>query len=158
MSCLPWSSDRYRQPLEPQIVDDPRRSLFFEPFCDCRRILVRDPATIADRRRARQFGRNRPRLSRISGIHGNGVRARRPRFDRGERVAEGRAFYRHRIRMFTTLDLTPEQVHQIGSAEVQRIRGEMQQILDQLNFPAASPNSPNRSGRTNDSSPRLRTN
>ncbi|MCA9165665.1 MAG: DUF885 domain-containing protein, partial [Planctomycetales bacterium] len=43
-------------------------------------------------------------------------------------LPNGRDFYRHRVRQFTTLDITPEQVHEIGLNEVQRIRKEMETI------------------------------
>jgi uncharacterized protein (DUF885 family) len=50
-------------------------------------------------------------------------------------LPDGRALYQHRVRRFTTLDLTPEQVHATGLAEVKRIGGEMQVILKQVGFP-----------------------
>ena len=46
----------------------------------------------------------------------------------------GREFYRHRVRRFTTMDITPEQVHEIGLKEVQRIRSEMENIPRKLKF------------------------
>jgi uncharacterized protein (DUF885 family) len=46
----------------------------------------------------------------------------------------GREFYQHRVRRFTTLDVTPEQMHQTGLSEVARIRGEMQQIIDRVDY------------------------
>ena len=38
---------------------------------------------------------------------------------------DGEAFYRHQIRLFTTIDLGPEEIHAIGLAEVERLREEM---------------------------------
>ena len=46
----------------------------------------------------------------------------------------GRDFYRHRVKKFTTLDTTPEEVHKVGLREVKRIRGEMQQIIERVGF------------------------
>lgn len=46
----------------------------------------------------------------------------------------GRDFYRHRVRKYTTLDTTPEEVHQRGLAEVKRIRGEMDEIIERVGF------------------------
>ena len=51
----------------------------------------------------------------------------------------GQAWYRQQIREYTTLDLSPEQIHQIGLDEVARIRGEMDAIIDQLGFAGRSP-------------------
>lgn len=49
-------------------------------------------------------------------------------------LPDGPAFYRSQIRQYTTLDLTPEQIHERGLAEVARIRAEMQAIIDGLEF------------------------
>jgi uncharacterized protein (DUF885 family) len=49
-------------------------------------------------------------------------------------LPDGRDFYRHRVRKYTTLDITPEEVHQTGLAEVARIRAEMQEIMRQVEF------------------------
>ncbi len=42
-------------------------------------------------------------------------------------LPNGRAFYQHRIRYFTSLDLSAEQVHDTGQSEVKRIRAEMEE-------------------------------
>jgi len=47
---------------------------------------------------------------------------------------EGRDYYRALTRYFTTLDLTPDEVHQVGLDEVARIRGEMDAIIEDLDF------------------------
>lgn len=46
----------------------------------------------------------------------------------------GAAMYAHAARVNTTSDLTPQQIHDLGLAEVKRIRQEMQAIIDQLGF------------------------
>ncbi|MFN2327765.1 MAG: DUF885 family protein [Chromatocurvus sp.] len=49
-------------------------------------------------------------------------------------LPDGEAFYLAQIREYTTLDLTPEQIHEQGLAEVARIWAEMQQIRDEVAF------------------------
>lgn len=49
-------------------------------------------------------------------------------------LPNGREYYRHRVRHFTTLDTTPEIVHSIGQAEVLRIRAEMDEIIKRVEF------------------------
>jgi uncharacterized protein (DUF885 family) len=46
----------------------------------------------------------------------------------------GREFYRYRVRHFTTLDITPEEVHQLGHSEVKRIRAEMDGVIEASGF------------------------
>lgn len=47
---------------------------------------------------------------------------------------EGRDYYRALVRNFTTLDLSPDEVHNIGLAEVARIRAEMDTVIEQSGF------------------------
>lgn len=47
---------------------------------------------------------------------------------------DGKAYYQQQIREYTTLDWSPEKIHNIGLAEVKRIRGEMEQIIRDLEF------------------------
>lgn len=47
---------------------------------------------------------------------------------------KGRDYYQNRLEHYTTLKLTPEQVHQIGLDEVARIRAEMQTIITKVGF------------------------
>jgi uncharacterized protein (DUF885 family) len=49
-------------------------------------------------------------------------------------LPDGRAYYRLKIREFTTLDLTPEEIHKTGLAEVERIRGEMDAVMKEVGF------------------------
>src|SRR4029079_1464809 len=46
----------------------------------------------------------------------------------------GRAFYQHEIRDFTSLNLTPEVIHKIGLSEVDRISREMEAVIKQTGF------------------------
>lgn len=47
---------------------------------------------------------------------------------------EGRAYYEALTRYFTTLDMTPDEVHEIGLSEVVRIRVEMDEIIKEVGF------------------------
>ncbi len=49
-------------------------------------------------------------------------------------VPGGRDMYRALVRQHTTLDLTPEQVHQTGLEEVARIRAEMEAVIAETGF------------------------
>ena len=51
------------------------------------------------------------------------------------RIPNGEAIYRHRLRSSTTTDYTPDEIHDIGLAEVVRIEGEMHAILDTQQIP-----------------------
>jgi uncharacterized protein (DUF885 family) len=125
----------YEKSIVPHIVEDPTESLLYEPF-------EQFPESIPEGDRARLAEAGRMAIS------GSVVPAYRTFlvFMREEYVPaareeiaasalpDGRAFYEFRIRRFTTLDLTPQQVHEIGLAEVARIRAEMETIIERVGF------------------------
>lgn len=49
-------------------------------------------------------------------------------------LPDGLRFYEHRVRMFTSLDVTPQEVHRIGHEEVARIRKEMETVIARTGF------------------------
>jgi uncharacterized protein (DUF885 family) len=121
--------------VETHIVEEPQRSLLYEP-------LEKLPPTVAEdeHERLREAAREAIAESVVPGY-------RRFRdFMRDEYVPrtrgsisasalpDGRDFYRFRVRRFTTLDLTPDEVHQLGLNEVKRIRGEMEEIIRRVEF------------------------
>jgi uncharacterized protein (DUF885 family) len=51
------------------------------------------------------------------------------------KLPDGEAYYKSQIKLWTTEpDLTADQIHQVGLAEVARIKGEMQAIMKQVGF------------------------
>ncbi len=51
-----------------------------------------------------------------------------------EKLPDGEAYYRSKIREFTTLDLSPDQIHAIGLQEVASIHAEMLAVMKQVGF------------------------
>jgi uncharacterized protein (DUF885 family) len=49
-------------------------------------------------------------------------------------MPNGEAYYAYQLASNTTTDLTPDQVHELGLAEVARLRGEMEQIMHAVGF------------------------
>ena len=49
-------------------------------------------------------------------------------------MPNGTKWYAYNTRYHTTTELTPQRIHEIGLAEVERIRGEMEQIIRELEF------------------------
>lgn len=47
---------------------------------------------------------------------------------------DGQAYYAYRARLFTTTDMTPEQIHALGQREVARIRAEMDSVVSKSGF------------------------
>jgi uncharacterized protein (DUF885 family) len=51
-----------------------------------------------------------------------------------EDMPDGKAFYRAKIREFTTLDMSPEEIHSLGVAEVARLHDEMLAVMKETGF------------------------
>ena len=49
-------------------------------------------------------------------------------------LPDGQAYYQAQIREYTTLDLPPAQIHQIGLDAVAQIRAQMQQVMQDVHF------------------------
>lgn len=49
-------------------------------------------------------------------------------------LPNGKDYYAHQVRHYTTLDLTPEQIHEKGLAEVKRIGAEMREVIAEVGF------------------------
>ncbi len=127
---------RYRQPIEAQIVDDPQKSRLYAPLLD-----FPEKVPEAERERLRTEAQAAIRAGVVPGYQ------RFLAFMQDEYVPhcrdtiaasalpKGRDYYRYCVRKFTTVDsLTPEEVHAIGKREVARIRGEMDKIIADVGF------------------------
>lgn len=51
-----------------------------------------------------------------------------------EALPNGKEYYRQKIREFTTLDLSSEEVHQIGLAEVEKLHAQMVDVMHETGF------------------------
>ena len=125
----------YETTYNTHILDDPTRSVFYQPF-------NRLPATIpaAERERLVQAGRQAVLNGAVQGYRTFGafmdaeyLPRLRPTISASD-LPNGPAFYQQRVRYYTTLDLTPDAVHQMGLAEVSRIRGEMDAVITKTGF------------------------
>ncbi|WP_197527661.1 DUF885 domain-containing protein [Posidoniimonas polymericola] len=125
----------WQESVDPHVVDDPVDSLLYKPFEE-----FPESFSTADQERLRAAGRDAiaqvvsPAYARFKQFMADEY-VPNCRTDIGaSALPGGRDFYRHRVRHFTTLDLTPDEVHQRGLAEVARIRGEMQAIVERVEF------------------------
>ena len=49
-------------------------------------------------------------------------------------IPDGKKYYEQLAKHYTTTDLTPDEIHEIGLKEIQRIRTEMEEIIDSVNW------------------------
>jgi uncharacterized protein (DUF885 family) len=127
---------RYHEPIEAQIVEDPEKSLLYKPFLE-----FPEGVPESDRDALREAGRQAVAQSVVPSYRKflEFMRTEYVPNCRGTTAASalpnGRDYYRFCVTKFTTLDdATPEQVHATGKAEVARIRAEMDEIIKKLKF------------------------
>jgi len=51
-----------------------------------------------------------------------------------EKLPDGKAYYQAQIKEFATVDMTPEQIHQLGLSEVAKIRAQMEDVRKETGF------------------------
>jgi uncharacterized protein (DUF885 family) len=56
-----------------------------------------------------------------------------------ESLPDGKAFYRQQIHEYTTLDLSPDQIHQIGLEQVAKIHAQMLEVMEDSGFKGSFP-------------------
>lgn len=125
----------YTDTITAHIVDDPTKSELYKPFLSF-------PASVpeADRAALEAEGRKAIVEAIVPGYR-RFLEFMEKRYIPGARATlgasqmpGGKAYYDHLVRQYTTLDLTAEQVHQIGLGEVARIEAEMKEVIRQVGF------------------------
>ncbi len=126
---------RVPKQIRKQIVDDPAKSPFYKPFRDMpesieesrvnelqteAQTVIRDDIVPAYKSFLKFFEtKYLPACFDEVGV---------------SQIPRGQEFYAYRARMFTTTEMTPREIHEIGLAEVKRIRAEMEQIVKDVKF------------------------
>jgi len=117
------------------IVEDPTKSVFYVPFSNF-------PSTVpaSETERLRQKGIEAIRESVVPGYRAflefmtkEYVPATRQTLGASQ-LPNGRKYYEYLVHHFTSLDLTPVEVHQIGLNEVERIHKEMDEVIRSVGF------------------------
>ncbi|MCM2258439.1 MAG: DUF885 domain-containing protein [Vicinamibacteria bacterium] len=125
----------YEGTISAHVVDDVEQSLFDAPFKNF-------PAGVpeADRARLREAGRAAIRDAVIPAYRELLLFFTKEYLPGGRTTLgasewpRGRELYAHLVKSYTTMDVTPDQVHETGLAEVARIRAEMEQVIAKSGF------------------------
>ena len=120
--------------IQAQLKENPEDSSFYEPFK-----AMSDRLSRAEQERLRAMGRETirdavlPAFESLADFLGTEYRASET--VGVEQLAEGKAYYAFNIKRYTTLTTTTAaEIHQVGLAEVKRIREDMDAIIDELGF------------------------
>lgn len=121
--------------IRAQIVESPEDSPIFRPFEEF-------PASIdePDRERLRQAAREAiaetivPAYEKLLAFFVDHYLPNARESIALSALPDGEAWYRHRVRDMTTTGLSPEDIHELGLREVERIRAEMDALIEQTGF------------------------
>ena len=125
----------YDVTISTHVVAAPEKSIFFAPF-------RKYPAGVPPEERARltEAGRHAVFEGAVAGFRALGDFMRTEYVPRARTsiaasaLPHGRDYYAHLVKSFTTLDVTADQVHEIGRQEVLRIRAEMDAVIAKTDF------------------------
>ena len=125
----------YEVTIESHVVDDIEKSVFFAPFASYRPGVPEE-----ERSRLTREGRAAiqeaviPAYARFLAFFLDEYRPGARETLGASALPDGAAYYQHLIHRFTTLDLTADQVHEIGLGEVARIHREMELVIEEVGF------------------------
>ena len=121
--------------IEPLIADDPTASPLYSPFTRLPESMPdQDRATLAASARTAIAGVVMPALRDLLAFVRTEYLPAARKDIAARSLPDGAAFYEHCVRKFTTLDVTPEQVHSTGCAEVERIMEDMKAVIRSTGF------------------------
>lgn len=121
--------------LEDQIVDDPSQSVFFGPFKHLpESISGVEQEQLIDLAQHAIIQSVTPAYQALLKFVSEEYLPQARQSIAATDLPDGRDFYRSRIRYYTTLDLSPEEVHKVGQNEVRRIRLEMDEVIHETGF------------------------
>jgi uncharacterized protein (DUF885 family) len=125
----------YEMTAGQHVVEAPESSGFWAPFT-----RLPDGIPSADRERILRDGRAgvgdtiEGYRALFEFFRDEYVPAGRPTLGVADLPDGGREFYEHRVRRYTTLDISPEEVHEIGLEQVSSIRAAMEEIRAEVGF------------------------
>ncbi|OZA94556.1 MAG: hypothetical protein B7X57_01050 [Erythrobacter sp. 34-65-8] len=127
--------------LTAYVVDDPEKSPFWAPFAGlgATRIPAAEQEALKAEGRAAIAAAVTPAYRDLLRFFREDYVPNTRQSLGAREFPEGAAYYRQQIREYTTLDLSAEEIHQIGLGEVARITAEMEQVKAQAGFTGTLP-------------------
>ena len=124
---------RVANQIQLQLVDNPEESPFFNVFIDIHE-NIQDRETIQSMARDVIKSKVIPAYYKLNDFFTEEyLPASRTTYGVLD-LPNGFEWYENLARYHTTTDLTPDEIHEIGLSEVERIRSEMQEVIDSLGF------------------------
>ncbi len=121
--------------IRAQIVDDPAQSSLLQAFANIPESM---PAEQREKLQQQAYAtyndKVKPAFTKLLNFFENDYLPNTRESIGMSALPDGRAWYAHRASTFTTTDMSPQQIHDIGLSEVKRIRGEMEKVIADSGF------------------------
>jgi uncharacterized protein (DUF885 family) len=125
----------YEDSISTYIVDDVTQSEFYKPFLTNSASLS-ESDFYALQQQAKTVLKNK-----VIPAYKGYLRFFTEQYQSGARTSigisetpNGKAFYKNRAKYYTTTDMTPKEIHELGLKEVARIRSEMEDVIAEVGF------------------------
>ncbi len=116
-------------------LKDPTQSSFYKPFEKMpASIAPADAAKMQEEARQAIAGKVIPAYANLLTFFRNEYMPKARTTLAAEAMPDGKAWYRQQIIEYTTLDLSPDQIHQIGLDQVTKIHAEMVKTMQETGF------------------------
>ena len=126
--------------LAANVVDAPEKSPFWKAFAQIpARFSPEDRARLQAEGRAAIAGQVIPAYADALAFVRDEYLPNARKTLAAEAMPDGKAYYAQQLRQYSTLDLSPQEIHQRGLAEVTRIEGEMRKIMAEVGFSGTIP-------------------
>jgi uncharacterized protein (DUF885 family) len=123
------------EPLKAQLVERADQSPFFQPFEDMPESLVSgekaELLATAEKVIAKDVV---PAYQRLYDFFHEEYFPRARTSLGASQLPNGERYYQAQIQLYVTIELTPQQIHDIGREQVARIRSEMEAIIEEVGF------------------------
>ena len=126
--------------LDKQIVDDPTKSPFFDPYQKAATTTAASEVSAAEREQLASDAKRAiassvvPAFQKLRAFWTTTYLPACKDEVGAWQLPEGKALYAYLVRVHTTTKLSPDEVHAIGLREVARIRGEMEAVKAKAGF------------------------
>lgn len=127
--------ERIPHQIAAYLVTDPTKSPFYAPFNDMPTIIpAAEQAQLRAEAKAAITNSVTPAYRALGQYFDHDYLPHCRKTIAAEALPNGRAYYAYMVRQYTTTDMTPEQIHQLGLKRVAEIHSQMQKVFDSLQF------------------------
>jgi uncharacterized protein (DUF885 family) len=122
-------------PIQAQVVDSPQQSAFFAPFQERpEEISAAEWAELASQAKDVIGAGVVPAYARLLAFITEEYLPGARKTLGALQLPEGGAFYQGQIRYYATVEMSPQEIHQLGLKEVERISAEMGEVMAEVAF------------------------